>query len=406
MDPVVEVVILIVVAFLAALLLAPVFGVRIGWTRWLIFRYGWLGQSLLFRQTSLTRAVVNHLAAITDLNLPLGRALTTAALGERGRLGLMLGRLGTHVTQGSPLSVAMRRADRTCSPLVTSMIAVGEQAGQLPRALADLERTLDDQLRADAPRMGGSPRYWPYPVMLMLATVFVLALVMVTVMPKFSEIFLDFDTELPATTQNLIAVCQWLCGSSGVLLMLALVVGVLLVGASLALAVRPWNQTMTETILDTCGWIPGLPRPIVFGKGMSVTVRVVRMGLAAGMTLPVAAGLASTVGVNRYLRRRWERFTRLTAGGVPASQAAGEAGLGNVFAWACRNLETGSADAQLVLEHAADYHRAMAARWWRGLARMAWPAVTCLMGCMVGYVVLALFTPLVTLIQSVSEQVL
>ena len=406
MDPVVEVVIIVVVAFVAALVLPPLLGARIGWTRWLIFRYGWLGQSLLFRQTSLTRAVVNHLAAITNLNLPLGRALTTAALSEGGRLGFLLQRLGTLVDQGFPLSMAMRRADRTCSPLVTSIIAAGEQAGQLPRALADLETTLDDQLRADAPRSGGAPPYWPYPIILTLATLLMLVFVMVIVMPKFEEICRDFDTELPATTQNLIAALQWLFGPSGGLLLLGLAVGVLLVGVGIALAVRPWNETMTQAILDVCGWIPGLTRPIGFGKGMSVAVRVVRMGLAAGMTLPTATGLAATVRVNLYLRRRWEHFGRLIDGGEPASRAARQAGLGNVFAWACRNLETGSADAQSILDHAADYHRAMAMRWWRGLTRMAWPAVTCLLGCMVGYIVLALFLPLVTLINSVSELLL
>ena len=73
-----------------------------------------------------------------------------------------------------------------------------------------------------------------------------------------------------------------------------------------------------------------------------------------------------------------------------------------MFVWTCRNLERGAADVGEALEHAADYHRAIANRWWRALARTSWPAITCVLGGIVGYVVLAFFLPLIALINAVS----
>ena len=93
-------------------------------------------------------------------------ALTIAGRGERGTLGHMLRRMGNAVASGMPLSSALDRADPDCPPLVTSVVAAGEKAGQLPRAQADLETALADQLRAEAPGPLRSGRFWLYPVAL------------------------------------------------------------------------------------------------------------------------------------------------------------------------------------------------------------------------------------------------
>ncbi|HUU81901.1 MAG TPA: type II secretion system F family protein [Phycisphaerae bacterium] len=394
----------ILTAAVLAVVLQVVFGSWLGWAKWLPFRGGLLGGFLLYRQTSLALGVVHHLASITNLHLPLAHALTTTGRSERGALGLVLRRMGKSVAEGIPLSRAYGQATRDAPPLVTSVIAAGEHAGQLPRALADLERALTDQLEAETPSLSPGRRYWLYPVALVLGNALLLAWVMVFIVPKFEEIFLDFDTELPGITRSLIAVSEWFVTGvpPGIVLVGMVLVFLVAVAIAIGLAFREAGETMTQVVLDMGGWIPLLSRPVAFGKGMSVSLRVVRMGLAAGMPLSDAAALAASVRVNRFVRRRWVAFARQIEQGVPASEAARSAGLGSMFAWACRSLERGNADPQVVLAHAADYHRALAFRWWRALGRAAWPAVTCLLGCMVGYSVLGLFLPLVTLINSVS----
>ena len=356
---------------------------------------GWLPT---FRRMSSTRAVVHHLSTITHLNLPLAQALTTAGRTEPGRVGVVLQRMGQAVAEGLPLATAMRRADPRCPLLVTSVMDAGERAGQLPQALADLEDALGDELRAKSDEAMAGGQYWVYPACLMAIVGALLYFVMVFVMPKFQEIFMDFDTRLPPMTINLIDLSTWCVRADTVAVLL---LGILVVTVvTVAAARRAPGYTVRQTIMDTCGWIPWLTKPVSFGKGMSTALRVVRMGTAAGMTLPAASALAASVRVNRHLRRRWDGFVKMIEGGIPASRAAGETGLGGVFARACRDLERGNADPQLVLGHAADYYRACAFRWWRALWRITVPAATCAMGCVVGYIVLALFLPLLNLIYS------
>ena len=399
-------VIFLIVAVTAALavVLQVIFGSWLGWTRWPVIRSGLPARVVLLRRTSTTRALAAHLSAITNLNLPLAGALRTAGKSERGHLGWALREMGRDLAAGGSVSEAMRRAHPACSALVVSVIAAGEQAGQLPRALADLERSLTDQLYEAGTSLEKSKRCWLYPMGLVLFACLMLAGMMTWIVPKYYEIFVDFDTKLPEVTLALIGVSRWLVGGPGLLLLLALFVLLfcLVVGGGIVLALRDPHTTMTRMIVDTWRWIPGLTRPVAFGEGMSAAIRVVAMSLAAGLTLDRAAGLAATLHPNRYLRRRWLDFSRFIGTGLSAAEAAEQAGLGKVFSWACRTLARGNANAEVVLRHAADYHRAIAHRWWRALTMVAWPLVTCVLGCMVGFVVLALFLPLVSLINSVA----
>ena len=393
------IVLTVVVALALAVVLDVVFCWWRGWTRWWVLRNGLFSRFVHLRWTSTTRSLIGHLSAITNLNLPLPGALKIAGQSEPGLMGHTLRQMALHTAAGKPLAEALQRAHAGCSPLVVSVVAAGEQAGQLPQALADLEQTMTDQLRQASTGLSKNRQYWLYLLVLALITFFVLTSVMIVIMPKFEEIFRDFNVTLPGVTVALLDLSGWFLGGPVLVLLSALLLCLIVAGV-IALALRDPQETIARTILDTCGWIPGLSRPIAFGQGMSTAVRVVAMGLASGMTLQRACGLAATLDVNRYLRRRWVNFARLLDGGMPGPQAAERAGLGNVFAWACRTLSRGSADVSAVLQHAADYHRAMADRWWRALAGMLWPLVTCALGCMVGFVVLALFMPLIALINA------
>ncbi|MHC4089768.1 MAG: type II secretion system F family protein [Planctomycetota bacterium] len=402
------VIILILVLMLGvAVLLDVILGSWLKQPRWWLLRNREITRAIHLRQTSTTRSLVGHLSTITNLNLPLPEALQTAGSSERGLLGQALGQMAVHTAAGRPLANALRSAHPGCSPLVVSVIAAGERCGQLPRALADVQQALTDQLHKATTGRRESGRYWLYPCVLALITLCIVMGIMITVVPKFEEIFQDFDVQLPGVTLALIDIANWfVAGAPPGWLLLVLVPLVCMVAvAGLALALRDPKTTMSQTITDGCRWIPGLTRPIAFGQGMSAAIRVVDMGLAAGMTLQRAAGLAATLDLNRSLRRRWLHFVKLIDTGTPTPEAVEQAGLGNVFAWACRTIARGNADVAVVLRHAADYHRAIADRWWRALTGMVWPPVICLLGCMVGFVVLALYMPLVALINSVMGTV-
>ena len=60
-------------------------------------------------------------------------------------------------------------------------------------------------------------------------------------------------------------------------------------------------------------------------------------------------------------------------------------------------------DPERVLGHAADYYEAIAYRWWHALAAVSGPVVTLAIAAIVGFIALALFLPLIALINAASE---
>jgi len=137
---------------------------------------------------------------------------------------------------------------------------------------------------------------------------------------------------------------------------------------------------------------------------MAKAIRAVAMGFRSGYDLSQAHTLPDVVCPTNHLKVRLHHFVQLISGGTAPSQAAGEAKLGDVFVAALRMVERGE-DPDRVLAHAADYYEAIGYRWYHALMAVSGPVVTLALAAIVGFITVALFTPLVTLINSVTESI-
>ena len=137
---------------------------------------------------------------------------------------------------------------------------------------------------------------------------------------------------------------------------------------------------------------------------MAKAIRAMALSIRSGSERSFADALPSVVSTTNHLRNRLDDFAQAVAGGVAPAQAAQEAALGDMFVAALRMVERGE-DPEVVLGHAADYYEAIAHRWWHALTAISGPLVTLVLAALVGFVALALFTPLVVLINTVSESI-
>ena len=362
------------------------------------------------RRTIEVQTILGHLALAARLNLPLPAALRAAARGERGRVARSLGKMAYSLSMGYPVSEAVAAGVPGCSFLLRSTLEKGEQCGQLTQALADVERMLGDVTRDEHGLSGRFANAGAYAAYMLVFCLFVMISIMVRIVPMFKDIFVDFDTELPWITRSLISTCDWLWESGLGNLLLFGVLPLVLLGAVLSCTtalLRAWRTDEPPLFLRTIGalrWSIPLTRHIDFGLGMARAIRTLSFRLRAGLEVDRAADLASTVSWTNHLRYRLGDFAAEVRGGVPPRVAANRAGLGDVFTSALAMIERGE-DAETALAHAAEYYRAVAFRWWRALAALSGPMVTLLIALLVGYIVLALFLPLVTLINSVAESI-
>ncbi|HOA75653.1 MAG TPA: type II secretion system F family protein [Phycisphaerae bacterium] len=341
------------------------------------------------------RIVISQIATVVRQHLPLATGLALAADSERGWTRVHLHRISRLLAQGLSLSEAVRSGFPDCSPVPFSLIRAGEQSGQLPAALEQAEEYLFERERQ---RSSDDVSVWVYLLIVGGFAAMVVSGIMIAVMPKYREIFKDYGVMLPRETIVLVGISEYVTDYP-----LVAMLPLLAIAMALYFNLRPRripNPTFSSRVADWIRWHTPAWGRVEFGRGMQVVLQAMRLGIRSGMGLERAARIAGQVDVNTQLSARVQQFADLIDRGTGIREAARRAELGEVTGVALAGGQRGN-DLDAALRYAADYHGAIASRCWILLRNLAWPTWTLIMGVMVGFVVLALFLPLVTLINSV-----
>ncbi|HEY3246330.1 MAG TPA: type II secretion system F family protein [Phycisphaerae bacterium] len=348
------------------------------------------------RRREQERAVIAQLATVIEQDLPLARALAIAADGERLRARRILKQISDLLCEGLPLSAAVERGFLDCPGVIRTLIDAGERAGQLPAALDQARQWLN---RRSERRIRFGPAVLSYVFVMLTCLLMVSSFVLIFLLPKFKDIFNDFNVQLPRKMAFFVEHGPILLQGLG-----ALIIGMIAIAVvTLYVRFRPRHVPVPGVLsqmADEVRWrIPGWRR-VEFAEGMTVMLRTLRFGIGAGLPLERAAELAAGLDVNVHLRLRMTRFARLLAEGQTARGAARDARLGQVAAIALAAGERGG-DLDPALRYAADYYEALVSRWWIALSSLAVPLTTLAMGILIGTTIYTFFQPLVALINSV-----
>jgi type IV pilus assembly protein PilC len=151
-------------------------------------------------------AFTRQLSILQDAGLPILRSLKILeGQSKPGRMKNALIDTCDEIEGGSTLSEAMNKSPKVFDRLYVNMIKAGEAGGALEvilRRLAEFqERSLALKRRVQGALI--------YPVFVVLFAVSILAFIMVFIVPKFQEIFAEFDATLPAMTQMLMDISEY-----------------------------------------------------------------------------------------------------------------------------------------------------------------------------------------------------
>ena len=157
--------------------------------------------SLGFVKSKHLTTFTRQLSILQDAGLPILRSLNILK-NQAPNGGLRNSLIDTiyEIEGGSSLSEAFGKSPRTFNRLYVNMIKAGEAGGALETILQRLAEFLErtEHLKA---RIKSA---LTYPTFVVLAAVGILIFIMLKIVPEFEKIFIDFDTELPAMTKFLI----------------------------------------------------------------------------------------------------------------------------------------------------------------------------------------------------------
>ncbi len=155
---------------------------------------------------STRRAVLDfthQLAAVAESGIPIIAGLR--AVGEQtdnAQLKAAVARMISRIEGGRTLADAVNAESDTFPELYSKTLAAGEAAGQVPEVLNALARYMEQEHETRAQVRSAMM----YPMLVVVSLVLATAVLLVFVVPQFTELFRQFESELPLPTKILLAV--------------------------------------------------------------------------------------------------------------------------------------------------------------------------------------------------------
>lgn len=153
-----------------------------------------------------------QLSTLQDAGLPILRSLQILEQQQKpGLLKAIIGGVGDEVEGGGTLSDAMAQYPKAFDKLYVNMIAAGEAGGVLDIILNRLADFMEKAAKLKKKVIGAMI----YPAVVITIAVGIVSMIMIFVIPKFEQIFKDFKTELPGITKLLLAISRWFANDYG-----------------------------------------------------------------------------------------------------------------------------------------------------------------------------------------------
>lgn len=342
--------------------------------------------------TQLTR----QLSTLQDAGLPILRSLQILEEQQKpGKLKGILRGMAEDIEGGSTLSEACSHYPKAFNRLYVNMVAAGEAGGVLDVILQRLADFMEKAEKLKRKIIGAMI----YPAVVIGFAACIVVGIMIVVIPKFKDIFMDFDVELPGVTQILLGTSDWVVKGRPLPGWLVMLVGPFALIALFKLIRSSKGGRFAVDIVSMR--IPVLGT-LVQKSAVARFTRTLGTLIAAGVPILEAINITRDTSGNEVYARAMQKVHDAIREGEsfagPLRQAKVVDGL--VTNMIDVGEETGELD-KMLLKIADNYEEEMDVAV-ASLVSLLEPIMVVVLGGIVGFIVIALFMPLVSLISSVS----
>ncbi len=325
--------------------------------------------------------ITREISDLLGAGMTLGRALHTLAQRREDRArSTLFEELRDEIVRGASLSESLERRPAIFPPLFASMVRAGEESGRLGETLSRLAEHYE---RVAAARERAVTAL-AYPLFVLLVGAATLVFTLIFVVPRFTAIFAELGSALPASTRALIAVSRALA-RHGWWMAIALAVAV---PAARRMLRTPAGARWRDRALLR---LP-LFRPVVQAAAFGQFARTLGALLANGV--PVLRALAiveSTLGNRIIADAVKDARERVTDG----ASISGPLTAGGIFPPLLTDMLTvgeESGDVVGALERIARRYDAELERRVRVLTTLIEPVLILLVAVFVGFVAISMLT--------------
>jgi type IV pilus assembly protein PilC len=295
------------------------------------------------------------------------------------------------VESGSTLSEAFAKHPKCFDRLYVNMVKAGEAGGALEvilKRLADFKEKAQSLQRKIQGAM-------VYPIVVMLVAVAILTFIMIYIIPKFEKIFKDFNMELPDLTKALIATSQWVSKYWYVIPLFPLCFWLLIKLIRLS---KTGNYAVDRVTL----YIPvvgGLIEKTIVAR----TTRTLGTLVASGVPILEALSIVKETCANAVFERMYQRIYESIREGDTIAQPLKESRLVDDMVVNMVDVGEETGDLDSMLYKIADVYDEEVDVMVESLISLLEPLMIVFLGVVIGAIVIALFLPLIKLLEQLSK---
>ena len=337
--------------------------------------------------TTFTR----QLATLTDAGIPVVQALNILEQQMRpSALKNVIGSVADEVEGGSSLSEGMAKFPKAFDELYCNMVKAGETSGMLDSVLTRLAEFREKAARLKRRVIGAQI----YPVAVLSVATLIIAGLIKWIIPTFIQMFEELDVELPGMTRMLLHVTSF-CTKYWYLLPAIPITLIVLYKVIV-------STRIGRLAVDWLKFKVPLFGTIINKSAVARFTRTLGTLIGSGVPILEALTISRDTAGNRVLADAIQSVHDGVRQGDPIAAPLSQSK-------ACDDIvvnmvdvgeETGNLDSMLL--KVADTYDEEVDVAVEGLTRLMEPITVVLLGGVIGFIVIALFMPLVELIKSLS----
>lgn len=286
------------------------------------------------------------------------------------------------IASGTAFSDAVRKYPRAFPNLFCSMVEAGEASGALADIMGKVAVYFEDSLKL----MKKVKSAMTYPIAVISLAVILVNVLLIFVIPVFSEMFADFGAELPKPTQFLIDLSDFLKGN-----IVYIIVGAIVFWKVLSRVIEtPKGRRGKDVFFSKLPIMGNLTRKV----NISRFCRTYAILLKSGVPILRALEICSSASDNTFVESACSDIIKhISQGGQLSEVLAATPYFPSMVKHMARAGEqTGNVDG--MMNKIADFYDTEVDNIVEALTSLMEPILICVLGVVIGGIVMAMFLPI------------
>lgn len=335
--------------------------------------------------------ITKNLSTIVKSGLSLKEGIDTILRDTKKKaFRKILSEMKFNLEKGKPLSVTFKKYPKVFSSIFVALVEAGEYSGTLENSLEHL----GDQLKKEYRLRQKIRSAMVYPAILLLASVGVIVVMMVFVMPRLIKSFSQNNIELPWTTQLLMNVSKFTVDN----LLLIIIVSVTAIVSFLYFRKEKIVQQAISEAVIRVPIISGLYEKIIFARFTRTLGTLLMSGIAILEAIEISA---EAIGYNRY-QKVVKNLRPKISRGISLGNALEQE---KIFPYMIVNMvrvgeKTGNLDS--ILKELANFYEEEVDNNLKNLISVLEPLLLLVMGLIVAFIAFSVIMPMYQMVNSVG----